>query len=144
MTCPERAGRRKNKPRSFRILLQKRFSQHSPHVRPKTPVCWHCSSPSIPGSKPASGSAWVQVGPDACTKMCLSPILTMSTGAAVSCCSNRMLFSPSIWQETTHLANPFFLQSSDGISDGLAWPLILEGQESMQANSIGPKTVSSS
>lgn len=83
-TCPHRAGRRKNKARSFRILLQKRFSQHGSHVRPQTPVCQHCGSPSIPGSKPASGSAWVQVGPDAPTKMCLSPILTMSTSAAVS------------------------------------------------------------
>lgn len=62
----------------------------------------------------------------------------------VSSCSNRMLFSPSIWWEMTHLANPLFLQSSEGISGGLAWALILESQESMQANSISPKTVSCS
>ena len=79
-TCPGRPGRSNNEPTGFRTLLQKRFSQRGPHVRSQTPVCQHCGSLSIPRSQPSSGSAWV--GPDGHTKVCLSPILTMSTGAA--------------------------------------------------------------
>lgn len=87
------------------------------------------------------GSRWDLMHVPRCVYPPSSPCqqVQQSPPAATGC-----YFPPQYGRKTTHLANPFFLQSSDGTSDGLAWPLILEGQESMQANSIGPKTISCS